>query len=106
VDDSKGDRKKPAAGQFLSNDANLILCPMTGEHRKRLANLLGVDVVEALAKENPTSSAKSSERQAIAMAYVPTAIKTPSPEVKKYLDSRKPARKGTLQVLLVLRGRP
>jgi hypothetical protein len=105
VDDSKGDKKKPATGQFLSGDANLFVCAMTADHRKRLAALLGVDVRQTTPPTAPGTN-KTADRLAVALAYTPAASKPPSPEIKRFLDARKPARKGTLQVLLVLRGRP
>ena len=48
---------------------------------------------------------KGSERSALAMVHGPLP-RSQSAEVKRYLDGHKPARKGTLQILLVLRGRP
>jgi hypothetical protein len=107
VDDSKGDKKKPATGQFLSNDANLFLCAMTADHRRRLTALLGVDVrSKSGGSQSAEAAGKSGERLALALAYSPSPSKPPSPEIKHFLDGRKPAHKGTAQVMLVLRGRP
>ena len=72
VDDSKGDKKKPSVGQFLSSEANLIVCAMTGEHRRRLHGLLGADLKKTT-DEAPGAAEKSQNgrRQAVAMAYAP-----------------------------------
>jgi len=126
-EDPKADKKKPAYGQFLSNDANLIVCPMSGEHRRRIVGYLGADprqvkatgplgvdltrplseqTVEQLTSDRgPRPAVKGSERSALAMVHGPLP-RSQSAEVKRYLDGHKPARKGTLQILLVLRGRP
>lgn len=42
-------------------------------------------------------------RPALVLAYGTTRLTTPSVEVKKYLESRKPVRPGALQVMLVFR---
>jgi hypothetical protein len=43
-------------------------------------------------------------RQALALAYNPVRPRPGSPEVRRFLDARKPPRPGTLQILLILRG--
>jgi hypothetical protein len=93
------DAKKPPVAQFNGSDPNLILCPLTPEHRRKLSAFLGVDPKSA------SASSKSSEHLAIALAYSPSAPRQQSAEVKRYLEKRKPPRKGTLQVMLVLRGK-
>jgi hypothetical protein len=93
------DAKKPPVAQFSGNDPNLILCPLTSEHRRKLGAFLGVDPRSAAA------SGKSSEHLAVAMAYSPSAPRPQSAEVKRFLESRKAPRKGSLQVMLVLRGK-
>jgi hypothetical protein len=50
---------------------------------------------------------KPPEHQALALAFSPVSqvrSRPGSPEIKRFLDGRKPARPGTVQVLLVLRG--
>jgi hypothetical protein len=49
-------------------------------------------------------AAKSPEHVGLVLAYNPVRPRPGSPEVKRFLDGRKPTRPGTLQVLLVLRG--
>jgi anti-sigma-K factor RskA len=93
------DAKKPPVAQFNGNDPNLILCPLTAEHRRKLSGLLGVDPRSA------SATGKSSEHLALAMVYSPSAPRQQSTEIKRYLESRKAPRKETLQVMLVLRGK-
>jgi anti-sigma factor RsiW len=49
-------------------------------------------------------AAKAPEHVALVMAYNPVRPRPGSPEVKRFLETRKPTRPGTIQVLLVLRG--
>ncbi len=125
-EDPRADQKAPAYGQFLSNDANLILCPMGTEHRRKVLDYLGADPRRAKATgplgvdlTRPLSDqtadqlsgdkagskpANKSDRSALAMVHGATP-RSQSAEVKRYHDNHKPVRKGTLQILLVLRGR-
>jgi len=125
-EDPKADNKAPVYGQFLSNDANLILCPMAAEHRRKVLDYLGADPRRAKATgplgvdlTRPLSDqtadqlsgdkagsrpASKSDRSALAMVHGVTP-RSQSVEVKRYHDSHKPVRKGTLQIFLVLRGR-
>jgi hypothetical protein len=43
-------------------------------------------------------------RQALALAYNPVRPRPGSPEVRRFLDARKPPRPGSLQILLILSG--
>jgi len=127
-EDTKADKKKPAYGQFQSNYANLIVCPMAAEHRRKVIDYLGADPRRAKAtgplgvdltrplsdqtaeqltgdKAGSPPTNKGSDRSALTMVHG-TTPRSQSAEVKRYLDGHKPARKGTLQILLVLRGRP
>jgi hypothetical protein len=82
---------------------------------------LGVDVTRPLNEQTATQvtrslegqggrpdtgkpAVKAPERFALALAYNPVRPRSGSPEVKRFLDSRKPVRPGAVQVLLVLRG--
>jgi hypothetical protein len=49
-------------------------------------------------------SARRNDNPALVLAYNPVRPNPGSPEVKRFLEARKPARPGTLRVLLVLRG--
>ena len=106
---------------------------MTAEHRKVLLRYLGVDlrqtgdkptgplgvdlsrplaeqtadqVVGTLSTGTPRpSSGKAPQRLGLALA-LGQLPRPQSVEVKRFLESRKPPRKGSLQVILVLRGKP
>jgi hypothetical protein len=126
-DDPKMDRKNPLFGQFASTDPNLVVCRMTPDMRKRMAPFvggtelrpverptgpLGVDLTKPLSEQTPDEIAgtlggsNKNARPALAVAYNVTPPRTPTAEVKRWLDGRKPARKGTVQVYLVLRAKP
>jgi hypothetical protein len=70
-----------------------------------LRELSGVLHVEPSQLQSAPEKAKGADRLALAVTYNPEQgrPKAGSPEVKRYMESRKPARKGVLQVLLVLR---
>ena len=104
------DRPEPQKppGPFAVPDANLILLRMAPEHGKKLAQFLGVDPrqVTLTGAKSPGSSAnKPPQRQALVLAYTLLPPRAPSAEVKRFLEGRKPPRQGTLQVLLILRGK-
>lgn len=119
-EDAKADKKKPAYGQFLSTDANLVVCPMGLEHRRKIVGYLGadprqaratgplgVDLTRPIAEQTAdqlTGDRKTAERSALALVHG-ALPRSQSAEVKRYLDGHKQPRKGTLQVLLVLRAR-
>src|SRR5262249_43294775 len=134
-DDTRFDAKKPTLGQFAGSDFNVVLFRMTAEHRKiltqhvgvdlrplgaKMTGPLGVDLTRPLAEQTadqvvgalstgaarPSSASKSSGHLGLALAYGHVQPRPPSAEVKRFLDNRKPPRKGTLQVLLVLRSKP
>jgi hypothetical protein len=96
-EDKKGEAKKPPeAPQF----EHLVVTRMSKHDHKELSDLLGVDPVPL-----PSGAGQGAkvEHVALALAYNPVRPHPNSTEVKKFLDGRKPARTGTLQVLLVLR---
>ena len=73
--------------------------------RKELSDVLHV---EARALQPGAGKGRGAERLALAVTYNPEQgrPRPNSPEVKRYLDNRRPARPGALQVLLVLREAP
>ncbi len=107
AEDKKGEAKRPPDVQF---DA-LVSTRMTKRDHKELSELLGVDLVAGGAGQGGANrpeagkvAAKPTEHHALALAYNPVRPRPGSAEVKRFLESRKPARPGTVQVLLVLRG--
>jgi hypothetical protein len=84
--------------------------PLGMDPHKPLTELTAGQVADALsgtpAKGTSSGSgpARPPARQALALAYNPDRPRAGSPEVRRFLDARKPARAGTLQILLVLRG--
>ncbi len=79
--------------------------------RRPLAEQTAEQVAAALGGERgprPSGAAakKPAERLGVAVMYNPVPPRPQSAEVKRFLDGRKPARPGTLQLLLVLRTRP
>ena len=101
------DNSRQAPGPFAVVDANLVLVRLTQDHRKKLALYLGADPrsLASAARSPAGTAAKVSPRQALALAYNGVPPRPQSAEVKRFLGSRKPARKGTLQVMLILRGK-
>jgi hypothetical protein len=119
--------RKPGDGQF----DGLVVSRMGKDDRAELSKLLGVDparlhstgargplgvdpskplseqtgdkVAEALKNSGGKQPAKPAEHHALVLAYNPVRPHPGSAEVQKFLDSRKPPRPGTLQLLLVLR---
>lgn len=130
AEDRKSAAGKPAEAQI----DRLVLTRMTARHRKELTALLGVDpavavpsetgplgadprksladvterqIGQALAKQGGTprpESGKPPEHIALVLPYNPARPSSGSDEIKHFLQGRKPARPGTLRVLLVLRG--
>jgi outer membrane biosynthesis protein TonB len=102
AEDKKGETKRPPDVQFDS----LVVTRMTKRDHKELSELVGVDLAAAgvVQPEPEKAGAKAPEHHALALAYNPVRPRPGSAEVKRFLDSRKPARPGTVQVLLVLRG--
>jgi hypothetical protein len=84
--------------------------PLGVDPRKPLSETTGDQVVQALAGQGSTGRAeagkpavKAPERLVLVLPYNPDRPRPGSPEVKHFLDNRKPPRAGTIQVLLVLR---
>jgi hypothetical protein len=109
---------------------HLVVRRMTERDHKELSDLLGVDPVPMKASKEsgalgvdprkPVADQTAAQLAAtlagqgragakpeytmLAMPYNPVRPRRDSVEVKRFLDERKPARPGALQVLLVLRG--
>jgi hypothetical protein len=128
-EDRKIATSKPAETQL----DRLVLSPLTTQHRKELSALLGIDPIatgslgtdvrrplsEFTARQIGSTLAgqgskprsqdgkaapKPPEHTALVLAYHPVRPSPGSEEIKRFLHSRKPARSGTVRVLIVLRG--
>jgi hypothetical protein len=100
TDDKKAAEAKPKPdGQF----SKMVVNTLSEADLKELSAVLRV---EASQLQAGSGKGKGTERLALAVTYNPERPKANSPEVKRYLESRKPARPGALQVLLVLRETP
>jgi len=98
------DNPKQVPGPFAVADSNLVLVRLTPDHRKKLALYLGADP-QPLTAPAGAPAPDLRKRQAVALAYNGVPPRGQSAEVKRFHAGRKPARKGTLQVMLVLRGK-
>jgi hypothetical protein len=84
--------------------------PLGTDLHKPLSEQTAEQVAQALAGQGGARpqpgkpAAKAPEHVALVLAYNPVRPRPGSPEVKRFLDGRKPTRPGTIQVLLVLRG--
>lgn len=84
--------------------------PAGADPRKPLSDVTAQQVGQALAGQGAArpqpgkTAARPPEHLALVLAYNPTRPSPSSEEIKQFLDSRKPARPGTLRVLIVLRG--
>lgn len=127
AEDKKAAAKKPSEAHFVS----MVVTRLTKRDYKELSDLLGVDpskveapkatgpfgtnlskpladqTAEEVAKAlegNKTAPKTASEvQQALVLAYNPVLPPKNSPEVKHFLDSRKPAKPGTVRAIIVLR---
>jgi hypothetical protein len=110
---SKDDRKELSS--LLGIDPRQVQPPRSGaplglDPKKPLAETTAEQVSQALAGQGGTAraepnkpAAKAPEHVAVVLPYNPVRPRPNSAEVKRFLDSRKPPRSGTVQVLLVLR---
>ena len=85
--------------------------PLGTDPRKPLSDLTAQQLGQALAGQGGTPrpeagkpAVKPPEHFALVLAYNPVRPAPGSEEIKRFLESRKPARSGTIRVLLVLRG--
>jgi hypothetical protein len=97
-DDRKAAEAKPKDGQFTK----MVVTRLSDDDRKELSQVLRVD---ANLLQPGLGKGKETERLALAVTYNPELgrPRPNSPEVKRYLENRKPAQAGAVQVLLVLR---
>jgi hypothetical protein len=100
-DPPKADRKSPTFGQFTGIESNLVVCPMTADHRRRLSGYLGVDLTRPTTTEPPAGTGR--KRQGFVMWY--GSPPRQSVELKHFLEAHQVPRKGTVRVMLVLRSR-
>jgi hypothetical protein len=99
-EDKKAAATKPKPdGQF----SKMVVNRLVEADLKELSEVLRVEPRQLQAG---SGKGKGTERLALAVTYNPERPKANSPEVKRYLENRKPARPGALQVLLVLRETP
>ena len=84
--------------------------PLGLDPKKPLSEMTAEQVSQALAGQGGSPrpeagkpAAKAPEHLALVLPYNPVGPRPGSPEVKHFLESRKPPRTGTVQVLLVLR---
>jgi len=127
--DQKASLREKASFPFASTTANLWLCQMTSDHRRRLVHYLGLDpraetqtrgegplgvdirrplseqTAEQLDKKLGSGRKLEDRRSALVVGYSPLPPRSGSAEIKRYLDGRKSSRPGTLQVMLILRAR-
>jgi hypothetical protein len=75
--------------------------PLGVDPSKPVSDQTADTVVEVLKGKQP--AVKPAEHQALVLAYNPVRPNPNSAEVKHFLESRKPPRSGTVQLLLVLR---
>lgn len=85
--------------------------PLGADPRKPLSDGTARQIGQALAGQGGTPrpqpgkpAAKPPEHIALVLPYNPARSSSGSDEIKQFLERRKPARAGTLRVLLVLRG--
>jgi hypothetical protein len=84
--------------------------PLGADPRKPLSDATAQQVTQALAGQGtprPQAGKKAEkppEQFALVLAYNPVRPAPGSAEIKRFLESRKPTRPGTIRVLLVLRG--
>ncbi len=96
-DDRKAAEIKPRPQGLFTK---MVVNGLSDADRKELCDVLRIDARQLEAGGN---KGKGTERLALAVTYNPARPKANSPEVKRYLENRKPDRTGALQVLLVLR---
>jgi hypothetical protein len=100
AEDRKAAEAKPKPdGQF----SKVVVNRLVEADLKELSSVLRVDAAQL---QPGTGKGKGTERLALAVTYNPERPKANSPEVRRYLENRKPARPGAIQVLLVLREAP
>jgi hypothetical protein len=81
----------------------LVVTPLAQPDRDQLAKLLGVEAAALNPKAAENSTAKPAEPSGLVVSFHPVRPNAGAAEVKRFLDTRKAPRPGTLQLLLVLR---
>jgi hypothetical protein len=100
-EDHKAAARRPADAHF---NGDLVLTRMSSVDHKQLAELMGTDPTRAAPAEAKSQAASHGPgRVVLVMAFSPVRSRPGSAEIKRFLESRTPARPGTLSVLLVLR---
>jgi hypothetical protein len=109
---SKGHRKE--LSDLLGVDPEPISAdqarPLGVDPHKPLPEVTAGQVANALSSGAGQGGATSGTpavpvtRQALALAFNPVRPRQSAPEIRRFLDARKPARPGSLQLLIVLRG--
>lgn len=123
VADRKGDPRKGDSGAMVL-PARFVLSRLNKYDQRDLADHLGtelstipaprtdgplgVDPTRSLAEQTAEDIARKLDananlRPALLLAYGMPRLGGPTADIKRFLESRKPARPGTLQVMLVLR---
>jgi hypothetical protein len=97
AEDKKAEEKRRGDGQL---DA-LVASALADADRAELCKLIGIKQLPAAPAREP--DAKAPERLALTMPCNLVRPLPNSPEIRRFLDSRKAAREGAMQVLLVLR---
>jgi hypothetical protein len=108
--EKRGAERKPPDARF---NGPLVVAPLSEGDRQQLSGLLGVDPVRTRAERIPSpvepggagqgAPRPPEAKSALVLAVSPVRSPTVPPEVKHFVDGRKPVRPRTLQVLLVLR---
>ena len=127
AEDKKAAAKKPSEAHFVS----MVVTRLTKRDYKELSDLLGVDpskveppkatgpfgtdlskplseqtaeeVAKALEGNKTAPKTAAAAHQALVLAYNPVLPPKNSPEVKHFLEGRKPAKPGTVRAIIVLR---
>ena len=108
-------RHRKELGTLLGVDPTIAVPsakgPLGADPRKSLSDVTARQIGQALAGQGGTPRPKSDkpaaklpEHVALVLLYNPTRSASSSEEIKHFLEGRKPARAGTLRILLVLRG--
>jgi hypothetical protein len=93
AENDKAEARKKGDGQFQA----VVLTRLSKEDFKELADLIKTDLPKL-----PGKPEARPEHRGLVLACNPLRPRPGSAEVKQFLEGRKPARPGTLQVLLVL----
>jgi hypothetical protein len=90
--------------ELLGVDPRPTAKPAPADPKKPLSETTADQVAQNIAAGAGKPAAKGTDHLALALAYNPERPRPNSAEVKRFLESRKTRRAGTLQILLVVRG--